>query len=91
MQVVAFSAPLLIGSGAKVTYDVLLYKSFRRFKAPEGKPAPTTEGIKPGLSQLLVPKKGIFQAHFLQVTAKPILSDNSQCPCGFQAHSQLPV
>jgi hypothetical protein len=48
MQVVAFSAPLLIGSGAKVTYDVLLYKSFRRFMAPVGNPAPTTEGIKPG-------------------------------------------
>ena len=77
MQVVAFSAPLLIGSGAKVTYDVLLYKSFRRFKAPEGKPAPTTEGIKPGLSQLLVPKKGLEPPH----------------PCGYMDlnHARLPI
>ena len=35
MQVVAFSAPLVVGGGAKVTYDLLLYRSFRRVKAPE--------------------------------------------------------
>jgi MFS family permease len=35
MQVLAFSAPLLVGGGAKVTYDVLLYLSFRGLKAPE--------------------------------------------------------
>jgi MFS family permease len=35
MQVFSFSAPLLIGGGAKVVYDVLLYGSFRGLKAPE--------------------------------------------------------
>ena len=35
MQVLTFSAPLLVGGGAKVTYDVLLYRSFRRLKPPE--------------------------------------------------------
>lgn len=35
MQTLAFSAPLLIGGGAKVTYDLLLYRSFRGLKAPE--------------------------------------------------------
>ena len=32
MQVVAFSAPLVVGGGAKVTYDLLLYRSFRLLK-----------------------------------------------------------
>ena len=35
MQALAFSAPLLIGGGAKVTYDLLLYRSFRGVKPPE--------------------------------------------------------
>jgi hypothetical protein len=35
MQALTFSAPLLIGGGAKVTYDVLLYRSFRALKPPE--------------------------------------------------------
>ncbi len=35
MQVLTFSAPLLIGGGAKVVYDFLLYRSFRRLKPPE--------------------------------------------------------
>jgi hypothetical protein len=35
MQVLTFSAPLLVGAGAKVTYDLLLYSSFRRLKPPE--------------------------------------------------------
>jgi len=35
MQVINFSAPLLVGGGAKVTYDVLLYRSFRALKPPE--------------------------------------------------------
>ena len=26
---------VLVGGGAKVTYDILLYKSFRKLKAPE--------------------------------------------------------
>jgi MFS family permease len=37
MQVFAFSAPLLIGGGAKVIYDILLYASFRGLKPPEEK------------------------------------------------------
>ena len=35
MQLVTFSTPLLLGGGIKVMYDVLLYRSFRRLRAPE--------------------------------------------------------
>jgi predicted MFS family arabinose efflux permease len=35
MQVLTFSAPLLVGGGAKIIYDFLLYKSFRHIKPPE--------------------------------------------------------
>lgn len=35
MQAVSFSAPLVVGGGAKVMYDVLLYRSFRGMKPPE--------------------------------------------------------
>lgn len=36
MQALSFSAaPLLLGGGAKIFYDVLLFKSFRRLKSPE--------------------------------------------------------
>jgi predicted MFS family arabinose efflux permease len=35
MQALNFSAPLLFGGGAKVTYDLLLYRSFRALKPPE--------------------------------------------------------
>lgn len=37
MQSLTFSAPLLVGGGAKVTYDVLLYSGFRKLKPPEEK------------------------------------------------------
>jgi MFS family permease len=37
MQVFGFSTPLLMGGGAKIAYDALLYKSFRRLKPPEEK------------------------------------------------------
>jgi predicted MFS family arabinose efflux permease len=35
MQNVAFSAPLVIGGAAKIGYDILLYRSFRKRKPPE--------------------------------------------------------
>lgn len=35
MQELLFSAPLLVGGGAKVVYDVLLFRSFRKLKPPE--------------------------------------------------------
>ena len=35
MQHVAFSAPLVLGGGMKVIYDVLLYRNFRHLKPPE--------------------------------------------------------
>jgi len=35
MQNLAFSAPLIVGGGTKITYDLLLYKLFRRLKPPE--------------------------------------------------------
>ena len=35
MQDLAFSAPLIVGGSTKIAYDLLLYKSFRRVKAPE--------------------------------------------------------
>ena len=35
MQLLAFSAPLLVGGSAKVLYDLLLYRSFRKIRPPE--------------------------------------------------------
>jgi MFS family permease len=35
MQHVAFGAPLVVGGGLKIVYDVLLYASFRKVKPPE--------------------------------------------------------
>ena len=35
MQTVSLSAPLLIGPGLKIAYDVLLYRAFRHLKPPE--------------------------------------------------------
>ncbi|HEY6307634.1 MAG TPA: MFS transporter [Candidatus Angelobacter sp.] len=35
MQRVAFSAPLFLGGGLKIIYDLLLWRSFRRLKPPE--------------------------------------------------------
>jgi MFS family permease len=35
MQNVAFSAPLVIGGGAKIGYDLLLYRAFRKVRPPE--------------------------------------------------------
>jgi MFS family permease len=35
MQNVAFSAPLVIGGGAKISYDLLLYRAFRKLRPPE--------------------------------------------------------
>jgi len=35
MQIVALSAPLAIGGGAKIGYDLLLYRAFRSLKPPE--------------------------------------------------------
>jgi hypothetical protein len=35
MQNVAFSAPLVIGGGAKISYDLLLYRAFRKVRPPE--------------------------------------------------------
>jgi MFS family permease len=35
MQNMAFSAPLVLGGGAKIGYDLLLYRAFRNLKPPE--------------------------------------------------------
>ncbi len=35
MQSVAFSAPLVIGGGLKISYDLILYRSFRKLRPPE--------------------------------------------------------
>ena len=35
MQNVAFSAPLVIGGGAKISYDLFLYRAFRKLRPPE--------------------------------------------------------
>jgi MFS family permease len=35
MQNVAFSAPLVIGGGTKISYDLLLYRAFRNLRPPE--------------------------------------------------------
>jgi len=48
MQVLSFSAPLLVGGAAKVAYDLLLYKSFRGLKPPEeGVPPSTMTNVAP--------------------------------------------
>jgi MFS family permease len=48
MQALTFSAPLLIGGGAKVTYDLLLYRSFRALRPPEeALRSPETEKTAP--------------------------------------------
>jgi predicted MFS family arabinose efflux permease len=39
MQGVALSSPLLFGAGAKIAYDFLLFRSFRRLKPPEERSA----------------------------------------------------
>jgi predicted MFS family arabinose efflux permease len=35
MQKIAFSAPLLVGGGLKIIYDILLWRAFRHLKPPE--------------------------------------------------------
>src|SRR5262249_40482695 len=35
MQNLAFSAPLVIGGGMKITYDLVLYRAFRKLRPPE--------------------------------------------------------
>jgi len=35
MQALSFSAPLLLGGGSKLLYDMLLFRSFRKLKPPE--------------------------------------------------------
>ncbi len=35
MQHLAFSAPLVLGGGLKIVYDILLYRNFRKLKPPE--------------------------------------------------------
>ena len=35
MRNVAFSAPLVLGGGAKISYDLLLYRAFRKLRPPE--------------------------------------------------------
>jgi MFS family permease len=35
MQSIAFSAPLVLGSGLKISYDLILYRSFRKLRPPE--------------------------------------------------------
>ena len=35
MQNLTFSAPLVIGGGTKVTYDLVLYRAFRKRRPPE--------------------------------------------------------
>lgn len=35
MQNLAFSAPLVIGGGTKVAYDLMLYRAFRKLRPPE--------------------------------------------------------
>ena len=35
MKTLSLSAPLFIGSGLKIAYDLLLYRAFRKLKPPE--------------------------------------------------------
>jgi hypothetical protein len=38
MQNVVLAAPLLIGGGIKIVYDIVLYQSFRHLRPPEENP-----------------------------------------------------
>jgi MFS family permease len=40
MQYVVLAAPLFIGGGLKIVYDIVLYRSFRHVRPPEEKDAP---------------------------------------------------
>jgi predicted MFS family arabinose efflux permease len=40
MQYVVLAAPLFIGGGMKIVYDIVLYRSFRHVRPPEEKDAP---------------------------------------------------
>jgi hypothetical protein len=44
MRHVAFSAPLLVGPGIKVAYDLLLYRAFRHVRPPEERRAQASTG-----------------------------------------------
>jgi MFS family permease len=44
MQNVAFSAPLVIGGAAKISYDLLLYRGFRNLRPPEEHQAQSCSG-----------------------------------------------
>lgn len=44
MQNFALSAPLILGGGLKIAYDLLLYRGFRRLKPPEEDPTPARQG-----------------------------------------------
>lgn len=44
MQNLAFSAPLILGGSCKITYDLLLYRGFRKLKAPEEQDFPAAMG-----------------------------------------------
>jgi MFS family permease len=46
MQIFAFSAPLILGGGLKIAYDLLLYRSFRLLKPPEERTGNTKGGMK---------------------------------------------
>ena len=35
MRTVSLSAPLFVGPGLKIAYDLLLYRAFRHLKPPE--------------------------------------------------------
>jgi len=37
MQYVVLAAPLFIGGGMKIAYDIVLYRSFRHLRPPEEK------------------------------------------------------
>jgi MFS family permease len=39
MQYVVLAAPLFIGGGMKIVYDIVLYRSFRHVRPPEEKDA----------------------------------------------------
>jgi MFS family permease len=47
LMVFAFSAPLFVGSGAKILYDLLLYRSFRAIKPPDETRIPTQNAMAP--------------------------------------------
>jgi len=47
MRTISLAAPIFIGSSLKITYDIVLFLSFRRVRPPEESPHVRTDLVRP--------------------------------------------